>query len=302
MSAKQSRILIFGAGVIGSAYAIKFMKAGIDVTLFARSDRFKTLKENGLQYNEKGAVKSIKVKVIDTLEDDDIYDFIFVTVRYDQSESALMALKDNPSKNIITMTNNSIGFSSWLELVGDRLLPAFPGAGGQIKEGILYARFPPKILIATMFGEINGVVTERVEHLAQLFKTAKLPCTIYKDMKSYLITHSVSDIALLSVLHVGDKIIDERTVRTRKTAHQITFTLKAYLRALQKAGVAIHPSVFKFVLLCPNLILDSFFMLWLRSKMVKDMLLPDYANSANKEIVRLNNDLLMFLSQKGITP
>lgn len=296
MSAKQTRILIFGAGVIGSAYAIKFIEAGIDVTLFARSNRYTALKENGLQYNEKGTVKSIQINVIDKLENDDIYDFIFVTVRYDQSESALLALKDNHSKNIVTMTNNSMGFSSWLDIIGDRLLPAFPGAGGQIKEGILYARFPPKILIATKFGEINGVVTERVEKLAQLFITAKLPYTMNKDMKSYLITHSVSDIAMLSFLHSDNMIIDEKTIRTRQTAHQITSILKTNLRAIQQAGVALHPSVFKFVLLCPSLILDLFFMMWLRTNMVKDMLLPDYADSANREVVQLRNDLLKLLS------
>lgn len=302
MSVKQNRILIFGAGVIGSAYAIKFIEAGIDVTMFARSNRFKTLKENGLQYHEKGAVKSIKVNVIDTLENDDVYDFIFVTVRYDQSESALLALKDNQSKNIVTMTNNSIGFSSWLDIVGERLLPAFPGVGGQIKDGILYARFPPKLLIAAMFGEISGLVTERVENLAQLFKTAKLPYTMNKDMKAYLITHSISDIALLSVLHFENKVIDEKTARTRRTAHQISLTLKTYLRAIQKAGVVINPSAFKIVLKCPNLILDFFFMMWLRTKMVKDMMLPDYASNANNEVVQLNNDLLKFLSQNDITP
>ncbi|MEK3699844.1 2-dehydropantoate 2-reductase N-terminal domain-containing protein [Paenibacillus sp. FSL R10-2199] len=298
MPVKQKRILIFGAGVIGSAYAIKFLEAGVDVTLFARSNRFTALIEKGLQYNEKGAVKAVQVKVIDKLENDDVYDFILVTVRYDQAESALLALKDNQSKNIVTMTNNSIGFASWLDIVGDRLLPAFPGAGGQIKEGILYARFPPKMLFATTFGEINGSVTERVENLAQLFKTAKLPYKMNKDMRAYLITHSVSDIALLSSLHSDHKIIDEKTVRTRQTAHQITVTLKTYLRAIQQAGVAIHPSVFKFMLLCPNLILDFFFMLWLRTNMVRDMLLPDYADSANREIVQLRNDLLKLLSQK----
>ncbi|WP_379128725.1 ketopantoate reductase family protein [Paenibacillus sp. sgz500958] len=298
---KQYRVLFFGAGVIGSAYAIKFIEAGIDVTMFARSNRFKTLKENGLQYNDKGAVKSIQVNVIDKLENDDVYDYIFVTVRYDQSEQALLALKDNQSRNIVTMTNTSAGFSSWLEIVGDRLLPAFPGAGGQIKEGILYARFPPKILIGAMFGEISGIVTERVENLAQLFITAKLPYSIKKDMKSYLITHSVSDIALVGALHFEDKIIEEKTARTRQTAHRITLTLKTYLRAIQKAGVTINPSVFKMVLRCPDLILDLFFMMWLRTKMVKDMLLPEYAINANNEVVQLNNDLLKFLSQKDIT-
>lgn len=199
MSAKQDRILIFGAGVIGSMYAIKLIEAGFDVSLFAHSNRFKSLREIGLQYKEKSTVRSIQVNVIDTLENDDVYDFIFVTVRYDRSESALLALKDNQSKNIVTMTSNSIGFSSWLDSVGDRLLPAFPGFGGQIKDGVLHARFLPKIIVATAFGEINGVVTERIENLTKLFKTAKLPYVIKKDMQAYLITHSVSDIAMMSV-------------------------------------------------------------------------------------------------------
>lgn len=39
-------------------------------------------------------------------------------------------------------------------------------------------------------------------------------------------------------------------------------------------------------------------MMWLRTKMVKDMMLPDYANN---ETVQLNNDLLKFLSQNDVT-
>lgn len=65
--------------------------------------------------------------------------------------------------------------------------------------------------MATAFGEINGVVTERIENLAKLFKTAKLPYVIKKDMQAYLITHSVSDIAMLSVLHSENKIIDKNS-------------------------------------------------------------------------------------------
>ncbi|AWV33954.1 2-dehydropantoate 2-reductase N-terminal domain-containing protein [Paenibacillus sp. FSL H7-0716] len=300
MSAKQDRILIFGAGVIGSMYAIKLIEAGFDVSLFAHSNRYTSLRENSLQYIEKGTVRSIQVNVMDTLENDDVYDFIFVTVRYDRSESALLALKDNQSKNIVTMISNSIGFSSWLDIVGDRLLPAFPGFGGQIKDGVLHARFLPKFIAATAFGEINGAVTERIENLAKLFKTAKLPYVIKKDMQAYLISHSVSDIAMLSFLHSENKIIDEKTARNRKTARKITVTLKAYLRAIQKAGVSIDPPILKIVLKFPNLFLDLFFMTWLRTKMVRDMMLPDYANNANNEIVQLSNDLMKFLSQHDI--
>ena len=54
-------------------------------------------------------------------------------MRYDKSESALLALKDNQSQNIVTMISNSCVFSSWLVIVRDRLLPAFTGVGGQFK-------------------------------------------------------------------------------------------------------------------------------------------------------------------------
>jgi len=123
-------------------------------------------------------------------------------------------------------------------------------------------------------------VTERIENLAKLFKTAKLPFVIKKDIEN--------------------KIIGKKTARIRKTARKITVTLKAYLRAIQKAGVSIDPPMLNMVLKFPNLLLDLFFMTWLRTKMVRDMMLPDYANNANNEIVQLSHDLMKFLSQKDI--
>ena len=298
MTENQKRILIFGAGTIGSAYAINFIEAGIDVTMFARSNRFQSLKQNGLRYSEKGTVKTIKVNVIDKIKDDDVYDFILLTVRYDQAKSALATLKDNTSKTIVTMTNSSTGFSSWLEIVGDRLLPGFPGVGGHIKDDILYARFPPKGLASALIGEIDGVETERVKDFIWLFDTAKLPCKINPDMKAFLITHSATDIAMVSVLHTGDNITDKETLRSAQTARQITVTLKKYLNKIQEAGIVINPAFLKNVLKLPNFVLDSFFKIWLRSKIVEDMLTPSFANSATKEVRRLEEDLLNFLNHQ----
>ncbi|MGG3310613.1 hypothetical protein ABER23_24660, partial [Paenibacillus lautus] len=65
-------------------------------------------------------------------------------------------------------------------------------------------------------------------------------------------------------------------------------------------GVSIDPPMLKMVLKFPNLFLDLFFMTWLRTKMVSDMMLQDYANNANNEIMRLSHDLMKFLSQNDI--
>jgi hypothetical protein len=52
---------------------------------------------DGLRYNEKSTVKSVHIRVIDKLDDSDVYDFILAAVRYDQMESALMSLRENQS-------------------------------------------------------------------------------------------------------------------------------------------------------------------------------------------------------------
>ena len=44
------KILIYGAGVIGSLYGAYLSEAGYSVSLFARGKRLKELKKNGLRY------------------------------------------------------------------------------------------------------------------------------------------------------------------------------------------------------------------------------------------------------------
>lgn len=45
------------------------------------------------------------------------------------------------------------------------MLPGFPGAGGDIKEQVLYAQFGSEKHQGTIFGEISGQETDRVKSL-----------------------------------------------------------------------------------------------------------------------------------------
>ncbi len=109
------RILIYGAGVIGSLYAALLSKAGMDVTVYARGKRLSCLQEKGLLYRKNGQVHKANVKVISSLSDNDSYDFIFLTVREDQLITALAELKDNVSPTIVTMVNSLDTYESWRE-------------------------------------------------------------------------------------------------------------------------------------------------------------------------------------------
>lgn len=71
------RILIYGTGVIGSLYAALFKEAGYDTTIYARGHRLDILQNKGLLYKKNNLIKKIDVRVLDQLQDNDGYDFIF---------------------------------------------------------------------------------------------------------------------------------------------------------------------------------------------------------------------------------
>ena len=101
------RILIYGAGVIGCLYATLFSEADYETTLYARGKRLEAFQQNGLLYYKSTRVKKANVNIIDKVEDDDIYDFVFLTVKENQVNIALKELKNNRSSNIVTIVNRS---------------------------------------------------------------------------------------------------------------------------------------------------------------------------------------------------
>ena len=75
------RILIYGAGVIGSLYAALFAEAGYDTNIYARGKRLEALRNNGLKYKKNQEVIKAEIRILGELPNDDIYDFVLLTVR-----------------------------------------------------------------------------------------------------------------------------------------------------------------------------------------------------------------------------
>lgn len=63
MKCSTDKILIYGAGVIGSIYAARLSEYGYNVTVLARGKRLSELRKNGLLH-EKNGIKSVCVKVV----------------------------------------------------------------------------------------------------------------------------------------------------------------------------------------------------------------------------------------------
>jgi hypothetical protein len=184
------RLLIYGAGVIGSFYATLFSKAGYDTYVYARGKRLDSLKACGLLYMENGRIKKASVSILSKLYEDDIFDFIFVTVRENQVCSALSELKSNRSKCIVTMVNSTGDYKKWEKFCGKgRILPAFPGAGGSIKDDILDASLTSRLIQPTTFGEFSCKNSKRLKMLSNIFKKSKIPYQQVTNMHIWQLCH-----------------------------------------------------------------------------------------------------------------
>ena len=96
------KILIYGAGVQGSylAHVLSCNELN-EVTVLARGQRAEEIQENGIvikHYLQRKKTKN-KVHVIKKLEENDIYDLIFVKMKYNDFPTVLTTLAENKSTN-----------------------------------------------------------------------------------------------------------------------------------------------------------------------------------------------------------
>ncbi|MDR0919490.1 MAG: NAD(P)-binding domain-containing protein [Oscillospiraceae bacterium] len=286
---QNKKILIIGAGVIGSIFAVKLSEAGHNVSLFARSKRLEELTVKGLLYKQNGLTKKANVNIISQLDDNEHFDFIFVTVRYNQIESVLEQLKNNVNSNIVTMVNNINGYDNFEKTVGKgKIIPAFPGAGGRIENGILTYKLTPKTIQSTTIGEINGEKTERIISLQKLIKSAKIPTLISKNMDLWQKSHLALVTALANGIYYdgGDNYT---TAKNKKALHLISVTLKSNFKKLKNSGVKIEPFKLNIIRFCPIWIMDLTISFIFKTEFA-EICISSHAINAKEEMQILDRD------------
>ena len=244
------RILIYGAGVIGSTYAVYLSRSGCEVTVLARGHRLEALCQKGLLYRNGKAVLKAEVRIMERLPSDDRYDYIFLTVRAGHVRHALEQLKDNISPTIVTMLNSLEDYSEWEDICGKgRILPAFPGAGGSIRDGILDAGLTPRLIQPTTFAEIDGSRTKRIDTLKRILTRAGIPCQIVPDMHAWQICHLAMVVPLADAYYM---VADPEAVhRDKAVIRKTAQALHDNFTQLKRWGDTISPPKLNLFRLCP---------------------------------------------------
>ena len=106
------KILIYGAGVLGSLYAARLHESGQDVSILARGQRLSNIHQHGIVLEDAytHCQTTAQVKTVEKLTPEDAYDWVLVLMRKNQVSAVLPTLTANSqTPNVLFMMNNAAG-------------------------------------------------------------------------------------------------------------------------------------------------------------------------------------------------
>lgn len=302
---EQPRILIIGAGVIGSLYGYKLAVAGNDITFLAKGDRINHLRLNGLNLQRKNKGNKTEslpnVKVIDHLVPNDIYDYIFIALRCDNLPSIYSALASNLSPCFVFMANNPYGSEEYKKhLPLNKVIIAFPGTTGDIKDGIVHYTIVNSLLQPTTIGGATNNQKEKVKSIATILKKAGFPTSICKNMDAWLLTHAAMICPLTNAIYFVQGTCT-KAAKSKLTMLYTAQALKEAFRFLQKSKqYQVVPSKLKIFVFTPTYILQFILSIAYRTRMVRNMM-PDYTSHSQIEMQLLSNEFVSIAEKEGFS-
>ena len=180
------RILIFGAGSIGSLFG-GLLSRKYDVTLFGRKKHMDEIKKNGLKitgktnhvfYPKTGTKRGGK------------YDLIILTVKAYDTKKSMNTLKSIIDSNTVILSlQNGLGNE---EIIANSLKNRVFSSGnigvlrGITNHGVIFIK-PGEIhhsgIGETVIGEIDGKKTERIKKICSMFNSVGIKTRISNDIK-----------------------------------------------------------------------------------------------------------------------
>jgi 2-dehydropantoate 2-reductase len=253
------KILIYGAGVLGSLCAARLQSAGQEVWLLARGQRLEDLRQHGLVLENMVTDErsEMKMNVLETLSPDDAYDLIMVVVGKHQVPGVLTSLAANRcTPNILFVGNNVAGPDEYIRaLTQERVLLGFLTAGGTTDGPVVrYVEGDESRKSTFTIGEVDGTITPRLEEIAEVLKSIGYNVVLCSNIDAWLKTHAalVAPLAGALTLAGGDNF---SMARDRKNVRLAAKGIRESLHILQSKNIPLIPSAAKLYIRLPEFLL-----------------------------------------------
>lgn len=261
------KILVYGAGNMGSMYAALLKESGQYVSILARGKRLAHIREHGIELENvvTGKRTTTRINAVERLAPEDAYDLVLVILPKNHVLEVLPILAENRhTPSVMFMGNNAAGPDEMVKALGrERVLLGFPGAAGIAKDHVIHYLIASAREQPTTMGEVDGQITTRIKEIAGAFKGAGFPVAICPNMDAWLKTHvaEISPTANALFMAGGDNL---RLARTRDAIVLMLRAMREGYQVLHKLNISVTPSNHKIVEWLPEPLL-----LLIIKKMVK---------------------------------
>ncbi len=299
------KILVFGAGPLGSLMAARLHEAGHGVTMLARNQRLADIREHGIVIREDGSdeIQVARVNSVESFGPDDDYDLVMVVMRKNQVDQIVATLAANKRvPTFLFMTNCAEGPGRYVEALGiERVMLGFPLPGGR-REGHLVEVVPvnEEHVWTIPVGEADGRITERTRAVARVLGSMRgYKVQVRRDMDAWLRHHVALLMPALAPALYAAGISMKRMGRTRDLNVLAVRGMREAIGGLRKAGVPVTPGAFKVLFMFPEPLLVAFFARAMKAEKNRASI-EGHPRNARDELRYLTEELLDFLKKKGI--
>ena len=295
------KVLVCGAGVIGTLYGARLQQAGHQVTVLARASRLADIEQHGLLLENvvNGDRTATGVGLTERLGPNDRYDIALVTVRRDQLSGIMPDLQANRNIPVLLfMLNNPSGSGHLADACGpDRVMHGFPGAGGTLDGPLVrYAMIPQQ---PTTLGDPRGVRTGRPRMLRDVLRKAGFRTRIDRDMDAWLLCHAFFVTAVSGAIYLaeGDCM---RLSRSPGTLRLMIAGVREGFRAAQALGKPIHPLPLRVLFTClPSPLVVLYWRRFFSDRMA-DYVFARHARHATAEMRALAAECRLLLDRSRV--
>jgi ketopantoate reductase len=291
------KILVYGAGPLGSLFAARLHEGGHNMSLLARGQKLANLHEHGIVlrdfYTQQETVT--RVNVVEELAPDDAYDLVLVIMRKNHALQILPILAANQhTPNVLFLMNNAAGPGELVEALGkERVLMGFPGSAGYFEGHVIHCLTGTEDDTATVpFGEVDGRITERTRQVARILDSAPgFKAEIRPDMDTWLKYHVALLMPSLGPALYAAGTDNHRMARTRDALVLTVRAIREGFQVLRSLGLPVTPAYLKLFEFAPEPALVALLpRLLTREEMQVAMV--GHANAARDEVLHLADEFV----------
>jgi ketopantoate reductase len=306
LEGERMKILVYGAGPLGSLFAARLCEAGHDVSLLARGQRLDDLKKYGVVLVDTQTQQETVAhpRIVERLDPKDAYNLVLVIMRKNRALETLPILANNRhTPNVLFLMNNAAGPGELVKALGqDRVLMGFPMAAGYRREHVVYYLVGAKPGKNAMIpiGEVDGRITPRLQQVGHILASMKgFDVDLRTDMDAWLKTHVA---LLMPSIAPAMRAAGRDNVRMAHTRDAIVLAIRAIqdgFRVLRALGYPIVPESVKIFERLPEPILVWGF----RKRLVDPRIriaMFEHAEAAQNEIKYLADEFIALKHQTSI--